>query len=287
MLKTVVLCGHNKCGTSWIRDVINTVPSIKLIHFNELMEKDCEYFIDLAKSDSRVLFFHCPFSIQNPESVAKLIQIDSAMGAIIIYREPIAAMISMHNYQRWGYGKGRPGGPRGQLMFDQHIRDKDLVKSIISGKLREQFEATFRYDINALTLRTNFSCYLELLYDDFERNEEEFLLRILNFIEVKPAFTLPEGRVNRSMAVRSLLADKLIIKIFYLATGIEGSHLRRLYRNRKLRRSIFLLLMDLNSKPSQLLSSSEKERLREFVRPMVTEFVRITGLDVTSWGHDL
>ena len=286
MPKMFVLCGHNRCGTTWIREAMKTVHSVRLFSTEDVLSKYSGYFIDVANNDPHILFFHCPYAIQNPDIIAKLRQIDAGMAAIIIYREPIAAMVSIHTYQRWGYEKGLPGGPKGQLLFDQHIRDKDVVESFISGKLREQFEATYRYDTNALILRGNFPHYLELLYEDLEGDEEQFFLRILNFMNIKTTFTLPSERINQSMSVRSLFANKVIIKAFYLATGIDGSLLRRLYRNKKLRKSIFRFLMNLNSKPSQFLSNSEKDRMREITGPMVTEFSTISELDLSPWGYE-
>ena len=287
MSRTVVLCGHNKCGTSWLREVINTIPSVQLVQFAELMENNVDHFSRLAQSDERKLYFHCPTTIQNPEALAKLKAIDPNMSAILIYREPVSAMLSMHNYQRWGYGKNRPGGPLGQLRFGRHISDKEFVEALISGELKEQFEATYRYDVNASSLRRSFPRYLELLYDDLEGDQADFVRKILGFIDVEPVFTLPANRVNRSMAVRSMYADRAIIKLFYWATGIDGSALRRMYRNQVLRKSLFRSMMGLNKKSPYFLSKCEIERLRNVVRPMVAEFSAITDLDLSRWGYEV
>ncbi len=288
-LASFVLCGHNKCGTRWLAEVLGSSPSLEFVsgrNIRKYLEDHERVLRDLAENSAKPLFIDYAYAIQDPSALELLKRIDAEMSGVLIYREPMDAMLSMHNYQRWTYRSGKLFGTARGLEVDGVIADTDFVESAKSGLLREQFERVYRYDLNAKRLRQYFPRYLELLYDDLKADGDAFVRKIFGFCRVEPVYRLPEQKVNPSMAVRSWFADKVISKGFLLLTGLNSAVLYDRFKSERLRPSLFRLLLRLNYKGPHFLNDDEQRDLRETFRAMVEEFAKVTELDLNAWQYD-
>lgn len=284
-MKSVVLCGHNKCATRWLAEVIKSAPGFNYVIWRDVTpEREVSLRQQIDRS-GKVTFIDYPFAIQNEEALSLLKRIDADMAGLIIYREPIEAMLSMHNYSRKHYGKAQFGGPKSNISFEEFISDKAFVDSVLNAGLRSVYEGIYRYDLNSKNLRVYFTTYKELLYDDLKKDTEEFLSSIFSFCGVDLIYEMPQRRVNRSLAFKSYWFHKKILAIFFRLTGIDSKVLVHAYADGSMKLSLVYLLMWLNDKRSHFLKPEQIQRLRYFFAPMVQDFARITELDLTPWGY--
>ncbi|MCB9946837.1 MAG: hypothetical protein H6842_03295 [Rhodospirillaceae bacterium] len=291
-MRSIVLCGHNKCGTRWLAGVIAGSSTLRLVSPEgrglteaDISDDGVDRLRTLVAASPVPVLLDFPHAIQNEATLAALKRIDPEMAAIVIYREPVDVMLSMHNYQRWSYQNGQLYGTPSRLKVDRRVRDDDLADAIIDGPLRAQYEDLYRYDCNARRLRAFFSRHHEALYDDLCEAPGRFVQAVFVFCGAVPDVEVSAERVNRSLAVRSWFLDRLISKSFFMLTGMNSRALYDHYKTGKLRGSPYRFLLRLNDKPAHFLKAGERQRLKDFFAPMVQEFFAVSGLDLRQWGY--
>lgn len=227
-MKTVVLCGHNKCGTRWLSKSIKNIDGVQFIDQKKIrkyfLEGDIKFKERLFGPNDRI-YIDWPYCIQNSHALEFLTQVDEQMEAIVIYREPVDAMLSFHRYQRGAYRNGYLTVAGQKLPIHKKITDANVYEQLKSGLLRHQFEILFQYDKNLALAKKHFKKVHEFLYEDLLIDNAATIRRICNVLECNyPKVTQP-GKVNVGMRVKSEFIHHLICKIMLIISGVDTKHL--------------------------------------------------------------
>lgn len=283
--KSVLLCGHSKCGTSWLKRVMQMNPHVRVVDMQFVVPSNEEKLRKIVEYENRVVYFHNPCAVQNPLTLEMLTRIDPNIRAVIIYREPVDAMLSMHNYSRPAYKKRKFGGPNMSTSFSEYISDAKFVESLESGQLYNLYKDEYSYDQNAKNIRKFFKYYKEMLYDWIKEDSNSFLDEFFYFTGIPADFSLPEHPVNRSLAYRSFTLHRVLMKSCLLLTGLDTKQFTIAYQEERLHPSLLRWLMNRNCKDPHFLSHKDRQRLRVVTKPMIERFSKITDLDLSNWGY--
>ncbi len=291
-MKTVVLVGHQKCGTNFIMECVQDLDDFLLINggreFNsDMSEKDIFEIKERIENSGRVGFIYHVYGIHLNWVIDILHRIDPNMMAMCIYREPISAMISWHNYIRYSHGKS--WGLNTNIRHQQVLPDKFFVDSILNdGMLSKAYQDRFRYDKSASRLRSEFDMFSEFLYEDLKDDGyHHFFQKLYKMCDLGNPPNFDSRIINRSMSYRSELLARIVYKTWHLLTGIDSVELFKFYTEGNMQKSLLWRLMYINEKNRNFLSQKDKDKLKEYFRPMVSDFATITSLDLSRWGYDL
>ena len=107
MRRTVALLGHNKCATSYLRDVIKSHPDITIIHHDEIERSTAEQLKERITAAKERVYIGHPFAIQRKDAMEKMFRAcPDGMRGLIIYRHPVDIAVSMHTYMRRAMKRG-------------------------------------------------------------------------------------------------------------------------------------------------------------------------------------
>ena len=159
--------------------------------------------------------------------------------------------------------------------------------SIKSGKLNEILYEEFNYAVNAERLRRHFKSYREYLYDDLRRDNMKFLSDVLSYCGVPTNPEYPEKPQKRSIAFKSFLAHRALMKAARILTGIDTAHFKLAYANSEMAPSVLKSLMDLNDKNPHFLTHRQIVELKKVAAPIVEGLRRVVGdkLELKQWGY--
>ena len=262
-MPVTLLAGHTKCGTTWLSQAIELCPNVELLRSHNFAG---DFPIDLGE---KPIVISRSWTITSDEDCRRFTSINPLAQAIVIYREPIDAILSYHNYQRAITG----------------IKDSDVFESIKAGRLREILFQEFSYHESAKRLRRYFSTFREYLYDDIKKDNEAFLDDVLQFCGARPTYGRIRKSVNNSLAYRSYLVQRILMKSMRLLTGVDTALFRHAYADGEMAPSVLKILMDANNKPRHFLSRRQLESLKSVAAPIVTQLKGTTSLDLSAWGY--
>ena len=149
------------------------------------------------------IYIDWPYCIQNSHALDFLNQVDERMEAIVIYREPVDAMLSFHRYQRGAYRNGYLLVAGQKLPIHKKITDANVYEQLKSGLLRQQFEILFQYDKNLALAKKHFIKVHEFLYEDLQLDNASTIRRICNILECNYPKVTQNGKVNVGMRVKA------------------------------------------------------------------------------------
>lgn len=288
-MKTVVLCGHNKCGTRWLARSIKNIDGVQFIDQKKIRQYFQEGDVKFRKrlfgpNDS--IYIDWPYCIQNSHALDFLTKVDEQMEAMIIYREPVDAMLSFHRYQRGAYRNGYLLVAGQKLPIYKKITDANLHEQLKSGLLRHQFEILFQYDKNLTVAKKHFIKVHEFLYEDLLIDNASSIKRICNILGCDCPKATQNGKVNVGMKVKSEFMHHLICKIMLTLSGLDTKHLVSAFAEGRLKKSLAYYLLRLNWSDAPLLNSYEISDLKRSYADMVRRFEKLTSCDLEVWGKE-
>jgi hypothetical protein len=289
LMKCIVLSGHNKCGTRWLAKVINGLTDVHFVGQKEVrkfFETNDVSFIDRLRGSAKTVFIDWPYCVQNPEALDFLYKSDQNMEAMIIYREPVDAMVSFHRYQRGSYKNGFLRVAGQELPIVNKIRDSNLHEELKSGLLRQQFEILFQYDLNLAAITSRFVKVHEFLYEDLTKDNNAFIKRVCDILNCTQPFALPESRVNKAVKVRSELFHDIMCKSIAWITGIDSKLFVDAYKDNRMRKSLAFYLFSMNWSESYPLSDLQVLDLKKSYSGMVECFAKVTSCNLSAWGEE-
>lgn len=289
MKKSIVLAGHHKCGTRWLVDTLQHSNNIEVITsrgVDDHIRNNKDAIAEKIRDSDRPVFIDYIYSICDTEALKLLKEIDPGMAGLVVYREPVDIILSMHNYQRWTYKNKRLVGYARSINVEKPVTDREFVESVENGVLNQQFFTIFDFERNAANLRTYFDEFIELKYENLVRDSHSFVESIFNFMGVEMDISVPSSRINPSIGVRSELLDRLIAKSFLAMTGMNSAHLYSRFKHNQLQNSVYRFLLSMNRKDPHFLSAKDRARLAKVFQRTVTEFRKISDLDVSDWGYE-
>ena len=282
------LLGHNKCATTYLRDLLAGHPDVKLIKGEVLNGMPSYKRLDRADLAGGTGFICHPFAIQQDDLLREIVDTFGDVKALAVYRDPIDVIISMHAYMRRSMKRGdlQDVGLTKKIQIP-YIEDRELYNSIKSGALKEVCEDRFSYDLNAARLRKYFKKedILEILYEDFISDLEGALEKVTSFMGIEIGGLKDfKDRKNISYYPKSQFFYQAISWLSARITGLNspGKH----FDDHPGKRCIFCALYRLNMKrPKKILSKDEYAELKEIYRPLAERFAAASGLDIGKWGY--
>ena len=288
-MKTVVLCGHNKCGTRWLAQSIQNMAGVHYVGQKKIRQffddGDYQFLKRLYRSEDKI-YIDWPYSVQNPSALKFLKQVDKRMEAVIIYREPVAAMLSFHRYQRGSYRNGYLLVSGQKLPINKKISDRNVYEELKSGVLRRQYELLFQYDKNLALAKQHFTNVHEFLYEDVLMDNTSTIKRICNILGCDFPKSIQSNLVNVGMSVKSEFLHHLICKIMLISTGVDTKHMVSAFTEGHMRKSLLYYLFKLNWSDAPLLKSQEIIELKKSYADMVRRFKKLTSCNLEVWGQE-
>jgi len=289
---SLALLGHQKCGTRYIMQAIKESNLFNIISRKDIDFQSTEPLESRDKTNYKYIYADHPTALSQKIPIYSLKEFYPNMKALVIYRNPIDVMISMHIYLRVGMKKFSGKSIDAGLYKEKpitlpYLSNSKIYHSLMHGELRKIYEERFRYDLNAITLRENFKDgdFMEIMYEDFVSDNQKYFTDICRFIGVKN-FTLPRNFINVSYLYKSAILHYVMNYLFFKTTGLDSKYLIESYANKSMRKSLYFYIYRLNEmKPNKILSDIEYQNLKDFYEPMVKDFGRTTKMDISKWGY--
>jgi hypothetical protein len=288
-MKTFVLCGHNKCGTRWLAQSVKNMSGVQYIDQKKIRqffsEGDVKFIHRLYGSEDTI-FIDWPYAVQNPQALEFLTQIDEHMEAIMLYREPVDAMLSFHRYQRGSYRNGYLLVSGQKLIIKEKITDRNVYEHLKSGLLRRQYEMLFQYDKNLALARRYFANVNEFLYEDLLMDNKSTMNRICNILGCDVPKLILKDKKNVGMRVKNEFFYHLTCKFMLTICGVNTKHLVSAFTEGYMKKSLAYYLFKLNWSDEPLLTSQEVLELKKSYSEMVKGFQSLTSCNLEVWGYD-
>ena len=147
-MTTYALVGHQKCGTRWLTTILRDCDKIVFINSTDLKKHrsngDTDFFTRYSGINVPVLI-DATTSIPEVEHCEFLKKLDPDMEAILIYREPVSALVSMHHYQYGSYQSRKLLVAGKNIDARAHHNNSELFQSLMEGTLKELYELQLSY----------------------------------------------------------------------------------------------------------------------------------------------
>jgi len=289
-----VLLGHTKSGTRSLGQLVRSSSNYRTV----LYDKDVlaivgttgakERLKELVSSSEKPVYVHFNQGLHTPGFIDMITEVDPDITAIVVYRDPLEAMISFHNGYRSSYG--RPGTGGSFMSIDTKITNATFCHSVQFGELNKILKTEFDYPRSAQIIRERFRRFKEInLNLPSTSLTEQFCASFAEFgvpLDVPAAATDKQVGIGRS--VKSELLENLVMKTFHMITGLDSSVLAKAHASQRLKPSLLSWILSLNAAKSGFLSDKERKQLIGFLNPMVQDFRAISHLDISGWqvkGH--
>ncbi len=220
------IVGHHKCGTTALYLMLKAHPQIYMPELKEpkFFATDMPARLD-ASAGSRLpqtldeylaLFAPAgpdqrvgeasPSYLTSRTAASGIAELAPAARIIAILREPASFLRSYHL----------------QLVQSHVEREKDLHRALALERIERGGRVIFRYSDNLRyveQLRRYDAAFspeqlLVLIYDDFRRENEATVRRVLRFLEVDERLPIVPMEANQTVTVRSVRADELVRAVY-------------------------------------------------------------------------
>ncbi|MBT7553278.1 hypothetical protein HN670_02310, partial [bacterium] len=102
---SLALLGHQKCGTRYISQAIKESNLFNIISRKDIDFQSTEPLESRDKTNSIYVYADHPTALSQIDSLHFLKKLHPNIKALVIYRNPVDVMISMHTYLRVGMKK--------------------------------------------------------------------------------------------------------------------------------------------------------------------------------------
>ncbi len=286
-----LLIGAEKCGTTWLADMLRQHPGIfippekeifyfnrqffespELENFNHSKPLDWYYSFFAAAQAGRVKGEASPAYIWDMAAPEKIHAFNPALKLVAVLRDPVERAFSQYRYyiQR---------GVLGNVSFAQAIelRPEMLSRGMYHAQLTRYYALFPAEQI------------LVLFFDDIKRDNQAFLHTAEAFLGVEP-FTPPniEARSNVTGEPRFKALNQIMSKVRYWVRKHDPPFVLELLRRTGLAQWSERLRLQ-NTRPAAAQPAPDPalvRRLRAHFREDVLALERLTGRDLKAWIED-
>jgi hypothetical protein len=296
------IVGHHKSGTTALYEMLRRHPQIYMPSLKEpryfasdlrslikagpasgLPETFDEYLalFEPATPEQRV-GEASPSYLRSHTAAREIAQVQPAARIIAILREPASFVRSLHF----------------QLVQEHVETEKDLRKAVAREELVRGERRVLRYSDHVHyveQLRRYHAVFppeqiLVLIYDDFRRENEATVRRVLRFLEVDESAPVQVMDANPTVAVRSVRLDRMVRSLQAgrgpLARAAKAT-IKRVTPDRLGRDALWAMRRRLVYGKPQPPDDSFMIELRRRFKPEVVATGEYLGRDlVTLWGYD-
>jgi hypothetical protein len=293
------IVGHHKSGTTALYEMLRRhpqiyMPSVKepryfgsdlhpLMNLSTLPESFEAYLalFEDARPDQRV-GEASPSYLRSTTAAAEIAAVQPSARCIAILREPAGFVRSMHM----------------QLVQEHVEREKDLGKAIEQEEINRDGRRVLRYSdhVHYVEQLQRFDDafaseqLLVLIYDDFRRDNEETVRRVLRFLDVDDTQPIEAVDANPSVGVRSLRLDKAISRLYGEGGPMFGAAKRavRAVTSERMRtRAMSTIRRRVAHRPPQPPDEAVMAGLRRRYSAEVAALSEYLDRDLVAlWGYD-
>ncbi len=281
--------GAAKSGTSALWNYFQKHPDIFVT--NDIRIKELGYFSNkygINDLDSYLSFFSsakdnqiigevCHAYLTSEESAEWIKREVPHSKVIIILRNPIDRAFSLYNWMIMeGYENARSFKTALELEGNRNDEDKSLLHTYTQNY--KYFQTGLYYEQVKRYLDVfGENNVLILPYEEFSKNQLQYLNRIFNFLGVSNIEKLIFESVNKSKSVKNVRLQYLMRKLFL-----------RNYNKPRLRKLILLIMKkNIKNKATKQISNDLREKLKERYRRNIEELSELCNYNFTKlWLND-
>ena len=299
MLPNFVVIGGQKCGSTYIHDVLEEHPEVYLTPGETPYFQDPDY-LTTSFSDFEKLFDkaknHSLVGIKRPDYLAKEecpARIKKHLpGAklIVILRNPVGrAIAAYYHYIKGGFAPTLP--------FNEGMKD------ILQGKLKHDFPRTgeiVEYGFYYKHLQKYFAHFAEeqvhiILLDDLKKENLKTIRHLYEFLEVNPDF-IPQKSLNKKpqKVIYSIDGLKLVSRANQLNYTYSADKMRMHPKDKTLLGKVRLKATNgitnflashiyVNTKPQA--SEELKQELYSIYKEDIDQLEQLIDRDLTMWKN--
>ncbi len=304
------IVGHPKCGTTALYEMLRGHPQIhmpvkepwffapdrrRLAEHRKVAEDRtlAEYASLFAEAQPNQRVGEAsPAYLMSELAAARIAERQPSARIIALLREPVSFLRSLHlqsvqdhleHEKSFGralarqrseqeQGNAHPGRPAGepQLAYREHIRYVEQLR---------RYHAVFPADQ-----------VLVLIYDDFRRDNEATVRRVLRFLDVDDTAPIEVTEANPTVRLRSRKLDEVVSSV-YLGRGSVAGPAKSAFKTIAPRRARMAALRVMRrrfiyGKPAPPEEALTLELRREFKPEVVAASEYLNRDLVTLWGYD-
>jgi hypothetical protein len=293
------IVGHHKSGTTALYEMLRRHPQIYMSAVKEpryfgsdlhplmnlsTLPESFEAYLALfegARPDQRV-GEASPSYLRSTRAASEIAAVQPSARCIAILREPAGFVRSMHM----------------QLVQEHVEREKDLGKAVEHEEINRDGRRVLRYSdhVHYVEQLQRFhdafasEQLLVLIYDDFRRDNEETVRRVLRFLDVDDTRPIEPIDANPSVGVRSLRVDKAIGGLYGergpLLAAAKGA-VRAVTSERMRTRAMSTVRRRVARRAPQPADEAVMAELRRRYSAEVAALSEYLGRDLVAlWGYD-
>jgi hypothetical protein len=294
--------GHHKSGTTALYEILRRHPQIYLPKVKEprFFDTDLHDLIKVhgpgglptTREDYLALFADArpdqvvgeasPSYLRSTVAARAIAEMQPAARCIAIFREPASFVRSLH-----------------LQMVQEHVEhETDFAKAVASEEILRGDRHVLRYSdhVHYVEQLRRFDAVfppeqmLVLVYDDFRRDNESTVRRVLRFLDVDDTVPIEAIEANPTVRVRSLRADRALRGLYAgrnpLARALKGSVGAAMPRRVRVNVNRFLRRRLVYGKPAPVQETVTRD-LRRRYRDEVVALGDYLGRDLVKlWRYD-
>ncbi len=270
------IVGEAKCGTTALHDFLSQHPDIFMsptkephffMPFNTNTEKEYRFNFKDAKHEEYV-GESSPDYIRSKSAIESIALFDPSAKIIVIFREPVDFMLSLHSQNVYNGYENRP--------FIHAVLASNQSKDPRMNYLQR---ACYADHLSYVFSNFNRRCVKIIVYEDFKQDNEGTVADIFRFLGLKP-----HSIICKKINVRKKVRSQSVRKLIHLACKVPGKNLIP----QSMRNKIGIQLNEWNAietKPP-FLKPEFKDKLKKQISPEVHRLSKLSGIDFTRiWGY--